>query len=188
MSAATVTTAVKPLEMLVAGFGGQGVLFLGKIAAYTGMIEEKQVSWLPSYGPEMRGGTANCSVCIDTKPIGCPIVLTPTTFVVLNRPSYDKFINDVAPGGNVILDSSLMDVDTDRTDITLHKIPATALANDNELHGLANIIVLGHTLKAVEFTSLEVLEAAVAKCVPAKKQHLLEPNLRALRLGYEYKG
>lgn len=174
------------LHMLVAGFGGQGVLFLGKIAAYTAMIEEKQVSWLPSYGPEMRGGTANCSVCIEKKPIGCPIVLNPETFVVLNRPSFDKFIDTVAPNGHVILDSSLMEVETSRTDIILHKIPATELANDNDLHGLANIIVLGATLKASPFTSLEVLKQAVEKCVPAKKKHLLEPNIRALELGYNY--
>ena len=91
------------VHMLIAGFGGQGVLFAGKIVAYTGMIEEKQVSWLPSYGPEMRGGTANCSVCIDEKPIGCPIVLEPQTLIVMNRPSYDKFVDAVAPGGMVFM-------------------------------------------------------------------------------------
>lgn len=174
------------LNMLIAGFGGQGVLFFGKIVAYTGMIEEKQVSWLPSYGPEMRGGTANCSVCIDEKPIGCPIVLTPETLVVLNRPSYDKFINDVAPNGKVILDSTLMDVQTERKDIEVFKIPATQLANDNDLHGLSNIIVLGQTLKASSFTSFEVLKKAIEKCVPPKKQHLLEPNFKALKIGFEY--
>lgn len=174
------------VNMLIAGFGGQGVLFFGKIVAYTGMIEEKQVSWLPSYGPEMRGGTANCSVCIDSKPIGCPIVLTPETLVVLNRPSYDKFIDDVAEGGNIVLDSSLIDVNVERKDINVFKIPATQLANDNDLHGLSNIIVLGQTLKASKFTSLEILEQAVAKCVPPKKQHLLEPNLKALKIGFEY--
>lgn len=179
-------TTTKPVNMLIAGFGGQGVLFFGKIVAYTGMIEEKQVSWLPSYGPEMRGGTANCSVCIDERPIGCPIVLTPETFVAMNRPSYDKFIADVVPGGNVIYDSSLIDVTCERTDISAYPIPATQLANDNGLHGLANIIVLGQTLKASPFTSFEVLCEAVKKCVPAKKAHLLEPNLKALKLGYDY--
>lgn len=174
------------VNMLIAGFGGQGVLFVGKIVAYTGMIEEKQVSWLPSYGPEMRGGTANCSVCIDTKPIGCPIVLEPEIFVAMNRPSYDKFIADVAPNGNIIIDSTLVDVECDRKDVNFHKIPATQLANDNDLHGLANIIILGQVLKAAAFTSFEVLCQAIEKCVPAKKQHLLEPNIRALKLGYEY--
>lgn len=174
------------VNMLIAGFGGQGVLFFGKIVAYTGMIEEKQVSWLPSYGPEMRGGTANCSVCIDEKPIGCPIVLNPETLVAMNRPSYDKFIADVVPGGRVVYDSTLVDVDCDRTDIEVYAIPATQMALDNELQGLANIIVLGHTLKADPFCSFEVMCEAVKKCVPAKKAHLLEPNLRALKLGFEY--
>ncbi len=174
------------VNMLIAGFGGQGVLFAGKIVAYTGMIEEKQVSWLPSYGPEMRGGTANCSVCVDEKPIGCPIVLTPETLVVMNRPSYDKFINDVVAGGKLILDSTLIDVTCERKDIDVYSIPATQLANDNDLHGLANIIILGQVLKATNFTTFEVLSAAIEKCVPAKKKHLLEPNIKALKLGFEY--
>lgn len=174
------------LNMLIAGFGGQGVLFAGKIVAYTGMIENKQVSWLPSYGPEMRGGTANCSVCIDEKPIGCPIVLTPDTLIVMNRPSYDKFIDDVEVGGNIIIDETLIDVECNRSDIGVYKIPATKLANENDLHGLANIIMLGQALKASKFTSFDILCEAIKKCVPAKKQHLLEPNIRALKLGFEY--
>lgn len=174
------------LQMLIAGFGGQGVLFAGKIAAYTGMIEEKQVSWLPSYGPEMRGGTANCSVCIDDKPIGCPIVLNPPTFVAMNRPSYDKFIDDVVAGGKIILDETLIDIKCTRTDVEVYSIPATQMANDNDLQGLANIIILGHVLQATNFTTFEILSQAVEQCVPAKKKHLLEPNIRALKLGFDY--
>lgn len=174
------------VNMLIAGFGGQGVLFFGKIVAYTGMIEEKQVSWLPSYGPEMRGGTANCSVCIDDEPIGCPIVLNPEILIAMNRPSFDKFIGAVTAGGKVVYDSALIEASTDRTDIGVYPIPATQIANDNGLHGLANIIVLGQVLKATQFTTFDVLAAALKKCVPAKKAHLLEPNLKALRLGYEY--
>ena len=142
------------VSMVIAGFGGQGVLFAGKIVAYTGMIEEKQVSWLPSYGPEMRGGTANCSVCIDDEPIGCPIVLEPQTLIAMNRPSYDKFIDTVAEGGVVVYDSTLIDAECTRTDITVAPIPATQLANDNGLHGLANIIILGQVLKQDPFCSL----------------------------------
>lgn len=174
------------VHMLIAGFGGQGVLFAGKIVAYTGMIEEKQVSWLPSYGPEMRGGTANCSVCIDEKPIGCPIVLEPRTLIVMNRPSYDKFVDAVAPGGVMIYDSTLIDAECTRIDITVAAVPATQMANDNGLHGLSNIIMLGQTLKQTGFCSLDVLKEALQKCIPARKQHLLEPNLRALQLGYDY--
>lgn len=174
------------LNMLIAGFGGQGVLFTGKIVAYTGMIEEKQVSWLPSYGPEMRGGTANCSVCIDDEPIGSPIVLTPEVFVAMNYPSYEKFIGDVVPGGIVVLDSALIEIEQDRPDVKTFKIPATTLANEEHLEGLANVIILGQTLKASGFTTFEVLCEAMKKTVPASKAHLLEPNIRALKLGYEY--
>ena len=94
------------LHMLLAGFGGQGILFAGKVAAQVGMLKEKQVSWLPSYGPEMRGGTANCSVCIDDAPIGSPIVSEPQTLIVMNAPSFDKFSDKVKPGGMIVLDSS----------------------------------------------------------------------------------
>ena len=170
-------------NMLLAGFGGQGVLFAGKIMAYAGLIEGKQVSWLPSYGPEMRGGTANCSICISEEPIGSPLVLTPDLLIAMNLPSYDKFIGTVALGGIAVIDSALIDKKCDRTDITCHYIPATSLANEKELQGLANIIILGKALKEAKFASLEAVEQAIAKCVPAKKQHLAEPNLRAIKLG-----
>jgi len=174
------------LNLLIAGFGGQGVLFMGKVAAYTAMVDEKFVSWLPSYGPEMRGGTANCSVCIDDKEIGCPIVLEPETLVVLNRPSFDKFIGDVCPGGKVFVDSALIDVKTDRTDIDAYYIPVTALAQEHGLDGLANIIMLGKVLRETKFTSFESLCEAMKNCVSARKAHLLEANIRALKLGYEF--
>ena len=173
-------------QIISAGFGGQGVLLLGQLIAYAGLKEGKNVSWLPSYGPEMRGGTANCSVCIDEKPIGCPIVLEPQTLIVMNRPSYDKFVDAVAPGGVMIYDSTLIDAECTRTDITVAAVPATKMANDNGLHGLSNIIMLGQTLKQTGFCSLDVLKEALQKCIPARKQHLLEPNLRALQLGYDY--
>ena len=173
--------------MVIAGFGGQGVLFTGKIIAYTAMIEGREVSWLPSYGPEMRGGTANCSVCVEDKPIGCPIVLDPTQLVAMNQPSYDKFIGTVQPGGVVVYDSTLIQADAAPEGVSIRANPATQLANDEGLHGLANIIILGQVLQATGFTSYEVLTEAIKKCVPAKKAHLLEPNLRALKLGYDYR-
>ena len=174
------------LNMLIAGFGGQGVLFMGKVAAYTAMVENKQVSWLPSYGPEMRGGTANCSVCIDDEPIGCPLVLEPETLVVLNAPSYDKFVDAVQPGGKIFIDSALISAKCTRTDIEAHYIPCTQMAKDEGLDGLANIIMLGKVLKETGFTTYEVLCEAMKKCVPAKKAHLLDANLKAIKLGYEY--
>ncbi len=174
------------LNMLIAGFGGQGVLFMGKVAAYTAMVEDKCVSWLPSYGPEMRGGTANCSVCIDSEPIGCPIVLEPETLVVLNSPSFDKFVDTVQPGGQIFIDSALIDAKCARTDIKAHYIPCTQMSKDEDLSGLANIIMLGKVLRETGFTSFDVLCEAMRKCVPAKKAHLVDANLRALKLGYDY--
>ena len=174
------------LNMLIAGFGGQGVLFMGKVAAYTAMVEDRCVSWLPSYGPEMRGGTANCSVCIDNEPIGCPIVLEPETLVVLNSPSYDKFVDTVQPGGQIFIDSALISARCPRTDIKAHYIPCTQMSKDEGLSGLANIIMLGKVLRETGFTSFDVLCEAMRKCIPPKKAHLTDDNLRALKLGYEY--
>ena len=135
------------LDILLAGFGGQGILFAGKIMASCALIDGREVSWLPSYGPEMRGGTANCSVCLSETPIGSPLVLKPNLLIVMNNPSYDKFIDAVVPGGKVVINSSLIDRKTDRTDIEAFYIPATDLANQNELQSLANMICLGKLLK-----------------------------------------
>ncbi len=171
------------LNMLLAGFGGQGVLFAGKIVAYAGLIEDQYVSWLPSYGPEMRGGTANCSVCLSDQPIGSPLVLTPDVLIAMNLPSYDKFIDKVVPGGIAVIDSSLIDKKCERTDIKSFYVPATELAQTENLQGLANIIILGKALAETKFASVETVEQAILKCVPPKKQHLAEPNLRAVQLG-----
>lgn len=174
------------LNMLVAGFGGQGVLFMGKVAAKTAMLEERFVSWLPSYGPEMRGGTANCAVCIDDKEISCPLITRPETLVVLNTPSFDRFIDTVKPGGRVFVDSSLVDKKTNRTDIDAFYIPSTGLAEENGLKGLGNIVMLGQVLRQTAFTGLETLIQSMKECVPASKAFLQEANERALRLGYSY--
>ena len=170
-------------NMLLAGFGGQGILFAAKVIAYAGLLEEKQVSWLPSYGPEMRGGTANCSVCISDEPIGSPLVLNPDILVVMNIQSFDKFIDKVVPGGTAIVDSSLIDKKTNRDDIHVYYIDATKQANDDGLTGLANIIMIGKMLAATSFSTEEMIEKALQKCIPAKKAHLLEPNMKAIKLG-----
>lgn len=172
-------------NFVFAGFGGQGILFTGKVVAYTGMLEGQEVSWLPSYGPEMRGGTANCSVCLSDQPVASPLVLEPNALVVMNTPSYEKFIGTVAPGGFAVMDSTLIGARSDRGDITCGYLPATRLAQERELQGLANIIMLGGLLKLTRFTTLEALEEGMKKSVPASKQHLVEPNLRAIRLGME---
>jgi 2-oxoglutarate ferredoxin oxidoreductase subunit gamma len=174
----------KTYNMVFAGFGGQGVLFTGKVVAYAGLIDGREVSWLPSYGPEMRGGTANCSVCISDEAIGSPLVTEPDVLIAMNGPSFDKFIDTVAPGGKVIIDSSLIqDVKTDRNDVTIYKVPATQLSNDEHLEGIANIILLGKALKESAFSTLETVEESLKKCVPPRKSHLLEHNVRAVKLG-----
>ncbi len=170
-------------NILLAGFGGQGILFAGKVMAYAGLIEEKEISWLPSYGPEMRGGTANCSVCISKEPIGSPLVLSPNVLGVMNGPSYDKFIDTVEPGGIVVIDSSLILQKCERTDVSAFYVDATALADEKDLHGLANMIVLGKIIKESAFASLDAVKKSLTKCVPPKKAQLMESNIRAIELG-----
>lgn len=174
------------LHMLIAGFGGQGILFLGKVVAYSGLLSNKEVSWLPSYGPEMRGGTAHCSVCIDSKPISCPIVSQPRIFLALNAPSFQKFVPQVQPGGKIVYDNSLIQSDCDREDVSYHAIPVTALAAEHKLDGLSNLIMLGHTLRHLPFTPYQTLCDGAAKCISPSKAHLLKANLEALALGYGY--
>lgn len=179
---------MKDMNALLAGFGGQGILFMGKVIAYAGLTDGKEVSWLPSYGPEMRGGTANCSVCISSDPICSPLVVTPNVFVAMNGPSYDKFIDSVVPGGIVILDSTLVEREVKRDDITVCLVPATKLAEEHGLKGLANIILIGKLMEQTGFCNLDTMSKAIAKVVPARKQHLVSKNVEAIELGMNYKG
>ena len=118
-------------QYLFAGFGGQGILFSGKFLAYKGLTEGKQVSWLPSYGPEMRGGTASCGVILSDTPVGSPIVSKPDVLIAMNLPSLDKYEDDVVPGGVIFVDSSLIERKVKRTDVTVHYIPATTNKKKN---------------------------------------------------------
>ena len=170
-------------EYLIAGFGGQGLLFAGKFLVNKGMMEGKEVSWLPSYGPEMRGGTANCSVIISDEPVGSPIVSKPNVLMVMNLPSLDKYENDVKVGGKIFVDSSLIERKVARTDVDVYYIPATALANENGIPTLANMIMTGKVMQAVEGLGEGDIEAALHKVVSARHQDLLELNKKALQLG-----
>jgi pyruvate ferredoxin/flavodoxin oxidoreductase len=170
-------------EILLAGFGGQGVLFAGKILANCGLMDSKELSWLPSYGPEMRGGTANCSVCISDEPIGSPLVLTPDILIAMNQPSYDKFINAVKPGGKAFIDSTLIESKCERTDIECFYIPSSQLADDNELQGGSNIILLGKLIKETGIFSLDTMKKAIEKVVPPAKAKLIANNFRAIEMG-----
>ena len=174
---------MKDLNMVFAVFGGQGVLFAGKVVAYAGLIEGRELSWLPSYGPEMRGGTANCSVCLSDEAIGSPLVTNPNVLVAMNRPSLEKFVNEVEPGGVILLDSSLIDVQVERDDVTTYYVPASTLAEENGLKGLANIILVGKLFKEVGFCSEETLDKALQKCIPARKASMLDFNRKAIEIG-----
>ncbi len=173
-------------DILLAGFGGQGILFAGKILAYSGLMDEKEVSWLPSYGPEMRGGTCNCSVCISDEPIGSPLVNEPEILIAMNTPSLEKFVNAVKPGGTIVVDSTMVDATVERTDVNTYYIPATQLATDNALAGGANIILLGKVFKETGIVSQETFKKAIEKVVPAKKAALAANNLKAVQIGMEY--
>lgn len=170
-------------EILLAGFGGQGILFAGKILAYCGLMDNKELSWLPSYGPEMRGGTCNCSVCISDEPIGSPLVLTPDILIAMNQPSFDKFVKEVRPGGKVFFDSTLIEADTDRTDIQLFGIPSQQLADENSLKGGSNIILLGKVIKETGIFSLDTMKKGIEKVVPPTKAQLIPNNFKAIELG-----
>ena len=177
---------MKTTQILFAGFGGQGILFSGKFLAYKGLMEDLQVSWLPSYGPEMRGGTANCNVILSESPVGSPIITTPDVLVAMNLPSLQKYVNTVAPGGQIYVDSALIDAKVERTDVEVFYIPATQLAKDNGIASLANMIIVGSLLEHNSELSFDGVDAVVSKLVPPKKAALIELNMKALNLGKEY--
>ncbi|MCI8611745.1 MAG: 2-oxoacid:ferredoxin oxidoreductase subunit gamma [Clostridiales bacterium] len=172
--------------MLFAGFGGQGILFSGKQMAKSAMYAGKNVSWLPSYGPEMRGGAANCSVIISDDEVGSPLVTAPDILVAMNLPSFDKFEASVKAGGYLIVDSSLINKKSQRTDIQTCYIPATAIASENNIEGMANVIVLGQLLRLTGLFDYDTFLADMLRGIPESKAALIEKNKTALALGYNY--
>ena len=177
---------MKTTQILIAGFGGQGVLFAGKFLAYKGLVQDKQVSWLPSYGPEMRGGTANCSVILSDTPVGSPIITTPDVLVAMNLPSLQKFVDTVVPGGKIILDSTLIDAKVERDDVQVFYVPATQLAKDNGFATLSNMILTGKVLKETDAVSFDGNKETLESFIPAKKASLIDINCQALQTGYDY--
>ena len=169
---------------IIAGFGGQGSLLMGKIMAYAGMLEGKEVSWCPSYGPEMRGGTANCHVIIDDEPIGSPIVTRPNILVAMNKPSLDKFENTVSDGGYVFIDTSLIDRRVEREDVNEICVNATETAHNIGNKGLANMVMLGAVLKKTELFTIDEIEYTMKKSLPENKHKLIEMNIKAVKEGY----
>ena len=168
----------------MAGFGGQGVLLFGKFLALSGLKEGKEVVWIPSYGPEMRGGTCNCTVVVSEDPIGSPIIDSPNTVVVMNKPSLAKFGPRVSPDGLLLINSSLIDTTSDRTDIRIETVPANDIALELGNGKAANMVALGAYValtKVVKFdTILDVVKENFAK-----KKEFLDLNIRAVKKGYE---
>ena len=173
-------------QILIAGFGGQGVLFVGKFLAYKGLVQGKHLSWLPSYGPEMRGGTCNCSVIISDSPVGSPIISNPDVLVAMNLPSLQKFVNDVVPGGKIFIDSTLIDAKVERTDVEVFYIPATQLAKDSGFATLSNMVLLGKVMKECDAVAFDGNKQTLETFIPAKKANLIDVNCQALQTGYDY--
>ncbi len=171
-------------QILIAGFGGQGVLFAGKFLAYKALMEEKQLSWLPSYGPEMRGGTANCSVTISDEPIGSPIITNPDILIAMNLPSLEKFEDTVVPGGVIFVESTLIEKKVTRDDVTVYYLPATRIAQELGAPGLANMVMTGKLIRECPVVSHDNLPDALRKVVSARHQDLFDINLKAIETGY----
>lgn len=173
------------LKAILAGFGGQGVLFAGKVIANAGLIESRELSWLPSYGPEMRGGTANCSVTLSDEPIGSPLITTPNALVAMNQPSYEKFRDDVVDGGVIVVDLDMVPEIQDIPNVRTYAIPASTIAQDAHLEGLSNIVMIGKLWDVTGFCDRDVLDKAIDASVPKSKEWLIEKNKQALQLGID---
>lgn len=172
-------------EVIISGFGGQGALFAGQLLTYAGLAEGRHVSWIPSYGPEMRGGTAHCTVILSDEPIGSPIIYRPSSCIVLNPPSMEKYEPLVKPGGFLVVNTSLIRQKSERDDITVVEIPANDLAYEMGNVRVANLVLLGALLAVNPFVKLESVMQALDEHIPEHRRHTIEPNKRALQRGYE---
>lgn len=173
-------------EIILSGFGGQGIMFAGQIISYAAMDAGREVTWIPSYGPEMRGGTANCTVVIANEEIGSPVVKNPDAALVMNLPSLDKYEPLVKPGGTLIINASMVDRPAVRTDITTIAIPCNEIAEEIGNPRLANMVAIGALLGHVEVLSLTELETALNNHMPGRHKHLLPKNVEALSRGAEF--
>lgn len=172
-------------EIIIAGFGGQGVLFGGQVLAYAAMDAGKEVTWIPSYGPEMRGGTANCTVVIADQEIGSPLVKNPPLAIALNLPSFDKYEEALAPGGTLIVNRSMVDRGAKRADIHAVLVPCNEIAEQIGDRRLMNMVAVGALLTALPEISLKDIEKALEAHLPARHKNLLPKNYEALKRGYE---
>ncbi|NLC62998.1 MAG: 2-oxoacid:ferredoxin oxidoreductase subunit gamma [Thermoanaerobacterales bacterium] len=166
-------------EILIAGFGGQGIMLLGEILAYSAMKEGKEVSWIPSYGPEMRGGTANCMVVISDKRIPSPIVTSPDLFIAMNKPSLEKFLPRVKPSGTVFLNKSMIDYRPSRTDVKIECIDAVGVADKLGNIKTANMVVLGAVVRTTQIVRQDTVLTSLNHFMEGKKKRLLDINRKA---------
>lgn len=173
-------------EVIIAGFGGQGVLFAGQLLSYAALDEGKEVTWIPSYGPEMRGGTANCTVVVADEEIGSPMVRNPMAVIAMNEPSLDKYEPLVKPGGVLVLNSSMSNRSAKRTDITVVSLPANELAEELGDKRMMNMVMLGALLAHLPVLPVEAIEKALREHLPERHHKLLPQNYKALRKGAEY--
>ncbi len=171
-------------SIIISGFGGQGALFAGQLLAYAAMDCDRQVTWIPSYGPEMRGGTAHCTVIISDDPIGSPLVERPDVAVVLNGPSYEKYEPLVLPEGLLVVNSSIVEEHSLRTDIDIISVPAIEIAQEMGSAKMMNVALLGAMLAKRPILELATLQQALRDHLPASKAHLLENNLQVLGRGF----
>ncbi|MDF2636084.1 MAG: pyruvate/ketoisovalerate oxidoreductase, gamma subunit [Pelosinus sp.] len=172
-------------EIIMSGFGGQGIMLMGQLITYAGMLENKEVSWIPSYGPEMRGGTANCSIIISDDPIGTPIVSEPTAVVAMNSPSVEKFEPSIQSGGVLVINSSLVEHVITRADIRVYQIPANNIAGELGNSRVANMVILGALVTAIGTVQTKSVMTAFAKTF-VKKPALLSINEQAILRGAQY--
>jgi len=172
-------------QIIISGFGGQGALFAGQVLTYAGLKEGRNVTWLPSYGPEMRGGTARCTVTLSDEPIGSPITDSPTTVIAMNPPSMEMFEPRVKPGGFLFVNSSIVSTDSTRKDITTIRVPANDIAEELGNERMANMVLLGALIRATGIISMKSATAALEEKLPEKRRHLLPLNEEALRRGAE---
>jgi 2-oxoglutarate ferredoxin oxidoreductase subunit gamma len=170
-------------EVIISGFGGQGTLFAGQILAYAGMDSGKHITWIPSYGPEMRGGKARCTVVVSDEEIGSPIVRRPSSAIVMNIPSMEAYEPAIRPGGTLVINSSLVDMTSERTDITVLYIPASEIAAEMGNVRVANMVLLGGWAEVTGVITPEQLEQALTDHLPPNKQNLVQINQKALRHG-----
>lgn len=172
-------------EIMIAGFGGQGVLFGGQVVAYAAMDAGKEVTWIPSYGPEMRGGTANCTVVIADEEIGSPLVKNAALAIALNLPSFDKCEAELAVGGTLIVNQSMVDRGPKRDDINVILVPCNEIAEEIGDKKLMNMVAVGALLSVLTDITIKDVEKALEGHLPARHKHLLPKNYEALRRGYE---